>query len=92
MDLVFIDGSHTDEYVRSDTAAAFRMLSPRGTIVWDDYLYYPGIYRVVNEVSAQLDRPVFHIVGTRLAIYSRVDILNAGWPALQPASLGTPVP
>jgi predicted O-methyltransferase YrrM len=83
MDLVFIDGSHSLSYVRSDTDAAMRMLSDRGTIVWDDYLYYPGIYKVVNELAPVLDRPVFHIVGTRLAVYSRIDILNDGWPALR---------
>jgi predicted O-methyltransferase YrrM len=81
VDLVFIDGSHSYEYVRSDTEAALRMLSDRGTVVWDDYLYYPGIYRVVTELASRLDRPIFHIVGTRLAIYSRVDILRDGWPA-----------
>jgi len=81
MDLVFIDGSHSLNYVKSDTEAAFSMLSDRGTIVWDDYLYYPGIYKVVNELTPLVDRPVFHIVGTRLAVYSRVDILKDGWPA-----------
>ncbi len=89
IDLVFIDGSHSMNYVRSDTDAAFRMLSDRGTIVWDDYLYYPGIYRVVNELAPLVDRPVFHIVGTRLAVYSRVDVLNGGWPALKH---GPPIP
>jgi predicted O-methyltransferase YrrM len=82
MDLVFIDGSHSEPYVLSDTRAALEMLSERGTIVWDDYLYYPGIYKVVNELSASLHPKVFHIVGTRLAIYSRVDILANGWPAM----------
>jgi predicted O-methyltransferase YrrM len=91
MDLVFIDGSHSEAYVRSDTQAAFAMLSERGTIVWDDYLYYPGIYRVVTELARKLDPPVFHIVGTRLAIYSRVDIPNKGWPAQMSRSGGTTV-
>ena len=81
MDLVFVDGSHSYESVRSDTEAALGMLSERGTIVWDDYLYYPGIYRVVNDLAPALDRPVFHIVGTRLAVYSRVNVLDDGWPA-----------
>jgi predicted O-methyltransferase YrrM len=83
IDLIFIDGSHSYDYVKSDTEAAFRMLSDQGTIVWDDYLYYPGMYRLLNQLSPTLDRPIFHIVGTRLAVYSRVDILNAGWPALR---------
>jgi predicted O-methyltransferase YrrM len=81
IDLVFIDGSHSYEAVRSDTEAALSMLSERGTIVWDDYLYYPGVYRVINDLAPKLDRPVFHIVGTRLAVYSRVNVLDDGWPA-----------
>lgn len=80
MDLVYIDGSHSYDYVESDTAAAFSMLSDRGTIVWDDYLYYPGIYRVLTSLSRRLDRPIVHIVGTRLAVYSRIDIMAGAWP------------
>jgi hypothetical protein len=42
IDLVFIDASHSYSYVKSDTEAGLSMLSDRGTIVWDDYTYYPG--------------------------------------------------
>ena len=76
MDLVFIDGSHSSSYVKSDTEAALTMLSPMGTIAWDDYTHYPSIYRYVNRLAPQLDRPVFQILGTRLAVYSRVDIVR----------------
>lgn len=69
MDLVFIDASHSYSYVRSDTEAALRMLTPRGTIVWDDYTHYPGIFAYLNELSPRLSRPIEHILGTRLAIY-----------------------
>jgi len=75
IDLVFIDASHSYSYVRSDTEAAFGMLSELGTIVWDDYTYYPGIYAYLNEIAPSLDRPIFHIAGTRLAVYSRWDIV-----------------
>jgi len=71
IDLVFIDASHSYSYVKSDTEAALKMLSDRGTIVWDDYTHYPGIYTYLNELSPQLERPVMHILGTRLALYSR---------------------
>ena len=75
MDLVFIDASHSYSYVRSDTDAAFGMLSELGMIVWDDYSYYPGVYAYLNEIAPSLDRPIFHILGTRLAVYSRWDLL-----------------
>jgi hypothetical protein len=71
IDLVFIDASHSYSYVKSDTTAALEMVSEQGTIVWDDYTYYPGIFACLNELAPELDRPIVHILGTRLAIYSR---------------------
>jgi predicted O-methyltransferase YrrM len=78
MDLVYIDASHSYSYVRADTEAALAMLSPTGTIVWDDYTYYPGIYAYLNELAPTLDRPVYHLLGSRLAVYARRDLLTAG--------------
>jgi len=75
MDLVYIDASHSYSYVRSDTEAAFGLLSETGTIVWDDYTYYPGIYAYLNEIAPSLDGPIYHLLGTRLALYSRWDIV-----------------
>ena len=71
MDLVYIDASHSYSYVRSDSQAALKMLSAGGTIVWDDYTHYAGIYAYLNQLSPTLDRPIAHILGTRLAIYRR---------------------
>jgi len=71
MDLVYIDASHSYSYVQSDTEAAFGMLSETGTIVWDDYTHYPGLYAYLNELAPSLDGPIFHLLGTRLAVYSR---------------------
>jgi len=75
MDLVFVDSSHSHSHVRSDTEAAFGMLSELGMIAWGDYTHYPGVYTYLNEVAPTLDRPIFHIVGTRLAVYSRWNLL-----------------
>jgi hypothetical protein len=76
MDLVFIDASHSYSYAQSDTEAALRMLSPRGVIVWDDYTYYPGLYAFLNELAPSFDQPVFHILETRLAMYSPTGLLK----------------
>ena len=76
MDLVYIDASHSYSYVKADTEAALAMLSPTGTIVWDDYTYYPGIYAYLNELAPTLDRPIYHLLGTRLAVYGRRDLLT----------------
>jgi len=71
IDLVYIDASHSYSYVRSDTEAALAMLSPTGTIVWDDYTHYAGIFAYLNEVARSLERPIVHLLDTRLAVYSR---------------------
>jgi predicted O-methyltransferase YrrM len=75
IDLVFVDASHSYSYVKSDTEAAFRMLSELGTIVWDDYTHYSGVYAYLNDLAPSLDRPIFHILGTRLALYSRWQVV-----------------
>ncbi|MCA1705130.1 MAG: class I SAM-dependent methyltransferase [Actinobacteria bacterium] len=76
IDLVFVDGSHSYSYVRNDTEAALRMLTPTGTIVWDDYPAFPGIYSYLTELSRSLDRRPFHILETRMVVYSRQDLVS----------------
>jgi predicted O-methyltransferase YrrM len=71
IDMVYIDGAHTYEYVKSDTANALRVLSPTGMIIWDDYTTGSDVYDHVTQIAASLDHPVFHLFGTRMAIYSR---------------------
>ena len=44
---------------------------PEGTIVWDDYVTSPGVYEHLGELAPTLDRPVHHLIDTRMAIYSR---------------------
>ena len=78
MDLVYVDASHSYSYVKSDTEAALSMLSASGTIVWDDYTHYPGIYAYLNELAPSLDRPIFHVLGTRLAVHSRRELTGVG--------------
>jgi hypothetical protein len=72
-DLVYIEGSHRYPSVRSDTEAAFGLLAELGTIVWDGYSGDPGVYAYLNDLAPSLDRPIFHLLGTRLAMYSRWD-------------------
>ena len=74
-DLVYIEASHRDAYMASDTDAAFGLLSDLGSIIWDGYIGDPGVYAYLNELAPKLDRPIYHILGTRLAFYSRWDIV-----------------
>jgi Methyltransferase domain len=73
MDLVFVDGAHTAEYVANDSRAAFAMTAGRGVVVWDDcHLYHPAVSRIL---AAQRDAamPILRIAGTRLALLQGED-------------------
>jgi predicted O-methyltransferase YrrM len=65
-DLIFIDGSHYYEYVKSDTQNALGCLTPGGLVVWHDYGMIEDVSRAVDEVASAMR--VFAIRGTRLAV------------------------
>jgi predicted O-methyltransferase YrrM len=68
MDLVFIDGDHTYEFVKPDTENALRMAKPGGLILWDDYSpRFPGVVKYLNELAKT--RAISRIHNTRLACY-----------------------
>lgn len=51
MDLVFVDASHTYEYVINDSLHALRMLRDgKGIILWHDYSRWDGVTRALNEL------------------------------------------
>lgn len=75
IDLIYVDGGHSYAYVKSDTKNALEVLSPTGAIVWDDYGSHPGVYEFVTELAPTLDKPVYHVFGSRMAIYSRRDFV-----------------
>jgi len=74
-DVVYVDGSHSYSYVKGDTENALRLLTPRGTVLWDDYPQYSGVYAYLSELAPSLDRPLVHLRGTRLVLYSRHECL-----------------
>jgi hypothetical protein len=69
MDFVFIDGSHSYEYVVNDTKIALRLLSNgKGTILWHDY-GWNEVNRAINELY-QIDTRFWNlknIKGTNFA-------------------------
>jgi len=68
-DLVFIDGSHTKEYVRSDSLNAARHLAPAGVIVWHDYGMIADVSMVVDHLAREWPAMrIYAIEGTRLAV------------------------
>jgi predicted O-methyltransferase YrrM len=67
VDLFFVDGAHSYDYVASDTRNAFRCVRPGGVIAWHDFGRYGvnGVTRLVREVAAT--REVHAIPGGSLA-------------------------
>jgi predicted O-methyltransferase YrrM len=74
IDFVFIDGSHTFDYVVNDSLHALRMLKlAGGIIVWHDYGRWDGVTAALNQLRRK--RPDFHgivsVAGTTLAVLTR---------------------
>lgn len=87
IDVVYVDGAHTYDYVAADTRAALEMLAPGGMIIWDDYATSPGVYEYLTRHAADFDRPLYHVLGTRMAFYSRRELVaprDRRYPFLEP--------
>lgn len=68
VDLAFIDGAHTFEYVASDSRHVLHCLRPGGVVVWDDCDFRsPGVSRAIVGLR-RAGRPIYRIAGTRLAV------------------------
>jgi predicted O-methyltransferase YrrM len=70
IDFVFIDGSHTYEYVLSDSRNAIALLrNGKGTILWHDYPDTSSVLQAINFLQTSEPRfaGIRHIVGTRFA-------------------------
>ena len=66
VDLVYIDGAHSEDYVRKDTENAYAMAADSGVIVWDDYWReVQGVRKVLHELPP---KGLYRIPGTRLVI------------------------
>jgi len=69
-DFVFVDGGHSLPCITRDTENAFRVLSQKGTIVWDDYFHlYPDVVKFLDELADRY--PLHSIAGTNYVVYSR---------------------
>ena len=69
MDFVFVDGSHSYDYVLHDSETALQLLRQgQGVVLWHDYGKWPEVTRALEELSH--NSPKFsslkHIDGTSL--------------------------
>ncbi len=70
LDLIFIDGGHSYQCVKSDTDNALKILSDNGVILWHDFTpFFGGVYQFLCELSKEI--PLIHIEGTNLVLYMR---------------------
>jgi len=69
--LVFVDGSHTYDYLLSDTRAAMTMVRPGGVIVWHDYGVWDGVTTGLEELEARERYGLRNVRGTSLVVWRR---------------------
>ena len=76
-DLIFIDGNHSYDFVKSDTMNVFTHLIHDNTIVvWHDYAYHPEKIRpevlagILDGIPSQYHTNLFHVSNTLCAIYT----------------------
>lgn len=71
IDMVFVDGAHSYEYVLNDSKIALKLLrGDKGVIIWHDYAsYWDGVTAALNELQLQNPRlNLLHIENTSLVI------------------------
>jgi len=81
-DVVFVDGSHSYDYLKNDTQIALKLIVPHyGMIIWHDYgsPCWEGVTRALNELHDHIPelKSMVCIKGTTLAVYqSKPPIVN----------------
>ena len=68
-DLIFIDGGHSYEIVKSDTERALSILAPGGALLWDDYgmFWQDDVVRYLDGLSDSLE--MVRLEGTDLVLH-----------------------
>lgn len=76
-DLIFVDGDHTYNGVKSDTANVFKhLIHDNSIIVWHDYTYYPETVRhevlagILDGIPSSHHKHLYHVSNTMCAIYT----------------------
>lgn len=80
VDLFFVDGAHTEDYVAKDSLNAFRCVTADGWTIWHDCLT-PQVLRVLKMIAREL--PVYQINETNVAIAMQKPGKDFPWHLLQ---------
>lgn len=89
VDLFFIDGAHSYEYVRNDTMKAFDCCHPGSVIAWHDYGRFGvnGVSRWLDHLAAQ-GNEIHRVTGGSLAYMRVLNVENdriSGKPSMEMA-------
>ena len=76
-DLLFVDGDHHYDFVKSDTENIFRhLVHEKSIVVWHDYGFHPDQVRyevmaaILDGVGPEHAGMVYHVANTKCAIYT----------------------
>ncbi len=76
MDMVFIDGDHHYEMVKSDTESIFEIInSNKSIVVWHDYMIncenirWEVLHGILDGCPANLKKHLYHVSNTNCAVY-----------------------
>ena len=82
-DLIFIDGDHHFDFIRSDTRNVFEhLVHEKSIVVWHDYGFHPDQVRfevmaaILEGVGAQRAGQVYHVAHTKCAIFAGKELLS----------------
>ncbi|MDR2550956.1 MAG: class I SAM-dependent methyltransferase [Desulfobulbus sp.] len=73
IDFMFIDGSHSYDYVLNDSHVAFSVVKNGGIILWHDYGSWEGVTKALEQLHAQDPKfyEIKHIEGTSICILQK---------------------
>lgn len=90
-DLIFIDGDHHYDFVKSDTENIFRhLVHDKSIVIWHDYGFHPDQVRfevmaaILDGVGQERKGLVYHVAHTKCAIYTgeKIPSLSASFPVV----------
>lgn len=90
-DLVFIDGDHHYDFVKSDTEKVFlHLVHEKSVVVWHDYGFHPDQVRfevmaaILDGAGPERSSLVYHVAHTKSAVFTgkRHDSTPADFPVL----------
>ena len=99
-DLIFIDGDHHYDVVKSDTIQVFRhLVHEQSVVVWHDYGIHPDRVRyevmaaILDGVGEERAPLVYHVAHTKSAIFTgkQLHAKPAGFPSVPEACFSTEI-